>query len=68
MKKIAIQLIKLYQIVLSPFFLTILGTKNACRFNPTCSEHAKQQVAKHGVFKGSYFSLQQFVRCQPFVK
>lgn len=67
MKQITIQLIKFYQLVLSPFFLTIVGTKNACRFEPTCSEYTKQQVEKHGIIKGSYFGLQQLVRCQSFI-
>lgn len=67
MKKLTITLIRMYQIILSPFFLTILGTKNACRFSPTCSEHTKQQVEKHGLLKGGYYGLQQLVRCQPFV-
>ena len=57
-----ILLIKIYQIILSPF----LG-KN-CRFNPTCSVYTTQAISKYGVIKGSYLSLRRLMKCHPFSK
>jgi uncharacterized protein len=60
MKKLALLLIKLYQIFISP----VLGP--ACRFVPTCSEYAHQAIATHGVKKGGVLALKRLLRCHPF--
>lgn len=49
MKTIFLKLIRLYQIILSPW------VGNQCRFYPTCSNYAKEAIEKHGVIKGGYF-------------
>lgn len=66
MKKITIILINFYQIFLSPMVHTLTGTKNACRFSPTCSEYAKNSISEYGVLRGSYLSLVRILKCQPF--
>ena len=55
-----ISIIKVYQIVFSPF----LG-KN-CRFNPTCSSYAKLSFEKFGVIRGCYLSVKRILRCHPW--
>ena len=55
-----ISIIKVYQIVFSPF----LG-KN-CRFNPTCSSYAKLSFEKFGVIRGFYLSVKRILRCNPW--
>jgi uncharacterized protein len=65
MRRIAIFLIRGYQLLLSPF----LG--NNCRFQPTCSEYAIEAIRAHGVLRGSlagsaaYRPVPPLGRCRP---
>ncbi|GIV26219.1 MAG: putative membrane protein insertion efficiency factor [Bacteroidia bacterium] len=59
MKYIAILLIRLYQLVLSPVL------PNACRFTPTCSQYTLEAVKKYGFFKGLWLGLKRISRCRP---
>lgn len=52
-------LIRLYQIVLSPY----LGRE--CRFQPTCSHYADEAIARHGPVRGSMLALRRLLRCRP---
>ena len=49
-----------YQRVISPF------TPPSCRFTPTCSEYARQAIAKHGPFKGLWLAIKRLSRCHPW--
>ena len=60
MKYIGLNVIRLYQKIISPY----LG-KN-CRFYPSCSEYTYQSIESHGIIKGSYFGLKQILCCHPF--
>lgn len=62
MKFAVLSLLELYKAVVSPFL------PPACRFEPTCSEYARQAVEKHGAMKGSWLGLKRILRCQPFSK
>lgn len=62
MAKIAILLIRFYQIFISKY---ILIGKN-CRFYPTCSEYSIQAYSKYGFLKGSYLTINRIFRCNPF--
>ena len=57
-----IGLIRLYQIILSPF----LG--NQCRFHPTCSAYAIEAIQVHGSVKGGFMGLWRILRCHPWSK
>lgn len=35
----------------------------SCNFTPTCSEYARQAIAKHGALRGSLISLKRLRRC-----
>ena len=59
MKAGAIALIRAYQLCLSPF----LGPR--CRFQPTCSEYARQAIETHGLPRGFGMSLRRLLRCHP---
>jgi uncharacterized protein len=59
-QRILIGIIRGYQIGLSPFF----GSQ--CRFSPTCSEYARQAVAKHGALKGAWLGIRRIGRCHPY--
>ncbi|MCL2338492.1 MAG: membrane protein insertion efficiency factor YidD [Proteobacteria bacterium] len=61
MKSVALFLIKIYQIALSPIF----GGQAACRFTPTCSEYAKQAIEKHGTMRGGWMAIKRLSRCRP---
>ena len=59
LKKILVFLIVVYQRSISPYF------GPTCRFQPTCSEYAKNCIEIHGVMKGTYYSLKRISKCHP---
>ena len=66
--KVAIKLIDLYQIYLSPDHSPYWSKirRPACRYYPTCSEYTKQAIAKLGFFKGIILGFYRILRCNPF--
>ena len=61
-RRFAIALLRLYQIVLSPW----IG--NQCRFHPTCSVYAMGAIERYGVVRGSWLALKRIGRCHPFAE
>ena len=59
LSKILIQFIKLYQIVISPYF-----GKN-CRYDPTCSNYFIQSLNEYGFLKGSFKGIKRLISCHP---
>ena len=57
--KLFLLLIRLYQLILSPF----LGAN--CRFTPTCSAYGAEAIEKYGPFKGGWMALKRIGRCRP---
>jgi putative membrane protein insertion efficiency factor len=57
---IAVGLVRIYQLVISPLL------PSACRFHPTCSTYMKEAIEKHGVVKGVGRGLRRLSRCHPF--
>jgi putative membrane protein insertion efficiency factor len=55
-------LIWLYQRLLSPLFA------GSCRFEPSCSEYARQAVLLHGPARGGLLALWRVLRCQPLCR
>lgn len=60
MKTLLIGLIKIYQYLLSPW------VGNSCRFYPTCSCYALLAIEKHGALKGTYYTVNRLIRCNPW--
>ncbi len=60
MSKVAIILIRAYQILISPF----LGSH--CRFDPSCSSYALEALRKYGFSKGTWMTARRILRCHPF--
>jgi putative membrane protein insertion efficiency factor len=60
MKYLFILLIKIYQGFISPFL------PNACRFQPTCSEYAKQAFERYGFRKGFRLAIKRISSCHPW--
>ena len=62
MKFLVLDLLGVYKAMVSPFL------PPACRFEPTCSEYAREAVEKYGAVKGSWLGLKRLGRCHPFCK
>lgn len=60
MKFLVLDLLDVYKAMVSPFL------PPACRFEPTCSEYARQAVEKYGALKGTWLGVKRLLRCQPF--
>jgi putative membrane protein insertion efficiency factor len=60
MKYIAMALIRLYQVTLSPIL------PPACRFTPTCSRYAYEALNRFGFLKGGWLAIKRIGRCHPF--
>lgn len=60
MRSALLALIGLYQ------RLTSSWTAGVCRFEPSCSEYARQAVARHGAWRGSWLALRRIGWCHPF--
>jgi putative membrane protein insertion efficiency factor len=60
MKHVLLALIRGYQYLFRP----LLGSN--CRFYPSCSDYAREAVAKHGALKGSSLALRRILRCHPY--
>lgn len=59
MRNFLIGLVRLYQLVLRPYF----GSQ--CRFHPTCSDFMIGALARHGAMRGTFMGLKRILRCQP---
>jgi len=59
MEKILQAMIRMYQLLLSPW----LG--NQCRFTPSCSRYASEAISRHGATKGSWLAVKRLLRCHP---
>jgi putative membrane protein insertion efficiency factor len=62
MKRIALGLIRFYQLAISPF------TPPSCRYIPTCSQYGYEAITKHGLIKGGLLTAKRLLRCHPFSK
>ena len=56
---LAISLIRLYQLLLSP----LLGQR--CRFHPSCSQYTMEAIRLHGVIKGIWLGSKRLLKCHP---
>ena len=62
MKFLVLDILGVYKAMVSPFL------PPACRFEPSCSEYAREAVGKYGAVKGTWLGLKRILRCQPFCK
>ncbi len=40
-----------------------LACHQRCRYIPTCSDYAITSLKRHGLLKGSYYSIKRILRC-----
>ncbi|MBP0117917.1 MAG: membrane protein insertion efficiency factor YidD [Candidatus Nitrotoga sp.] len=60
MRSILIRLIGVYQYLLSPLM------PPSCRFTPSCSQYARESIARHGAVRGTWLSVRRVIRCNPW--
>ena len=60
MKYLAITIIRLYQILISPLL------RSSCRFTPTCSQYSLEAVHTHGAVRGVWLATKRICRCHPW--
>lgn len=61
MRHLLILLIRLYQMVISPFL-----PANSCRFFPSCSTYTIESIQRHGAFKGTLLGAARICKCHPY--
>ena len=54
------RVLKFYQIYISP------SLPSSCRFEPTCSQYARDAIRKYGILKGGIMALWRILRCHPY--
>ena len=62
MKRVAISGIDFYRNHISIMKLP------TCKFQPTCSQYAREAIKKKGFFVGALLSVKRILRCNPFSK
>ena len=65
-KKVAIFTISFYQATAVPLLKSLLGVKELCRFEESCSVYAKRVISEKGALRGSALSFARILKCQPF--
>jgi len=60
MKTIAVFVLRLYRVCLSPYIPT------ACRFYPTCSCYMMEAIRKKGLWRGISLGVLRILKCHPF--
>jgi hypothetical protein len=60
MQRLLLVLIRVYRLLLSPWF------GNQCRFHPTCSFYAEDAIRQHGTLRGAWLTVRRIGRCHPW--
>ena len=61
MTRIAVALVRLYQLLLSP-----LLPEGTCKFHPSCSQYAIDALRAHGLLRGGVLAGWRLLRCHPW--
>ena len=40
----------------------------ACRFEPSCSDYAREAIELHGAWRGRLLATKRLLRCHPFCR
>ena len=60
MKYLLIGLVRLYQLIISPYL------PSSCRYHPTCSQYGIDALRQHGALKGGWLGIKRIARCHPW--
>ena len=66
MKTFVLLLLSGYQNFLSPLLHQLLGVRNLCRYEQTCSSYIKEAIMQEGLVTGIRKGIQRILSCQPF--
>ena len=61
--RLVLVMLRIYRAILSPMIMGLYGP--ACRFEPSCSEYARQAIAAYGVMRGGAMTARRLARCHP---
>lgn len=64
LKKLLLFLNKIYKTLFSTLIKFIFG--GGCRFQPTCSDYAKEALEKHNPFYATLLTLRRLSKCHPW--
>ena len=59
-------LVRLYQLTLSPALRLLAGAGGGCRFEPNCSQYARDSLQRHGLRRGLWLAARRLLRCHPW--
>jgi len=59
----AIAAVDVYRAIISPLIVAAIGP--ACRYEPTCSEYAREAFVKYGIGRGGLMAIGRMMRCRP---
>ena len=62
LKLLALLLIYIYKILISPLF------PKSCKFKPSCSTYGIIAIKRFGVIEGIFLTAKRLVRCRPGTK
>ncbi len=57
--RIALVLIRVYKIVLSPLFA------GSCRYTPGCADYMSESISRFGVLRGGWLGTKRLCKCHP---
>lgn len=62
MRHVLVALVDLYRQLISPLLPPM------CRFEPSCSQYAREALLTHGALKGTALAVWRVLRCNPLSK
>jgi len=60
---VGVSIVAIYRAAISPVIHALNGP--ACRFEPSCSEYARDAIATHGMVRGGAMAIWRIARCNP---
>jgi uncharacterized protein len=60
---VGVGVVAIYRAAISPVIHALNGP--ACRFEPSCSEYARDAIATHGMVRGGAMAIWRIARCNP---
>ena len=60
---VAVGIVAIYRAAVSPVIHAMNGP--ACRFEPSCSEYARDAIAEYGIVRGGMMAIWRIARCNP---